>query len=48
MNYSDLYVKRILELCAKKGYSVNKLALALNMTFAEFLDFEDMNNYSFD
>ena len=78
MEYSDLYVKRILELCNKKNYSVNKLAkisnvrqstldnivrgitknpgvvtlhklaLALNMTFAEFLDFEEMNSYSFD
>ena len=48
MEYSELYVKRILELCNKKGYSVNKLALALNMTFAEFLDFEEMNIYSFD
>lgn len=78
MNYSDLYVKRILALCAKKGYSINKLAkisnvkqstldnivrgitknpgvvtlhkiaLALNMTIAEFLDFEELNSYSFE
>lgn len=26
MNYSDLYVKRIRELCNKRGISINKLA----------------------
>ena len=78
MNYSDLYVKRIRDLCQKRGYSINKLAtisnvkqstldnimrgltknpgmktlhriaLAFNMTLAEFLDFEELNAYDFD
>ena len=78
MEYSNLYVNRILQLCKKKGYTVNrlatisnmkqstldnivrgitknpgvktlhKLALALNMTLAEFLDFEELNSYSFE
>lgn len=78
MNYSDLYVKRIRDLCQKRGFSINKLAtmsnvkqstldnivrgltknpgaktlhriaLAFNMTLAEFLDFEELNAYGFD
>lgn len=78
MEYSNLYVNRILQLCKKKGYTVNrlatisnmkqstldnivrgitknpgvkalhKLALTLNMTLAEFLDFEQLNSYSND
>lgn len=78
MEYSELIVKRIDELCKKKGYTINKLAKlgnvkqstianmmsgttkslgivwlhkianAFNMTLAEFLDFEELNNFSFD
>ena len=78
MNYSDLYVKRIRDLCQKRGFSINKLAtmsnvkqstldnivrgitknpgaktlhriaLAFNMTLAEFLDFDELNAYGFD
>ena len=28
--------------------SLHKIALAFNMTLAEFLDFEELNDYSFD
>ena len=28
--------------------TLHKIALAFNMTFAEFLDFEELNEYSFD
>jgi len=78
MDYSDLYVSRIKNLCQSRGISVNKLAtmsgikqstldnivrgltknpkaktlhkiaLAFNMTLAEFLDFPELNNYDFD
>ena len=78
MEYSDLYVKRILSLCEKRKISINKLAvmsdvkqstldnivrgntknpgvktihkiaIAFNMTLSEFLDFKDLNNYSFE
>ena len=78
MNYSELYVKRIRELCKKRGCAINKLAtmsevkqstldnivrgltknprvmtlhkiaLAFNMTLAEFLDFDELNEYVFD
>ncbi len=78
MNYSELYVKRIRELCKKRGFAINKLAtisevkqstldnivrgltknprvmtlhkiaLAFNMTLAEFLDFDELNEYVFD
>ncbi len=78
MKYNELFVKRILQLCAERNYSVNKLATlcnlrqstieniingasknpqaktlhkisnTFNMTLAEFLDFEELNNYSFD
>ena len=78
MEYSDLYVKRIRELCHERGIAINKLAmmsdvrqstldnivrgltknpgvrtmhkiaLAFNMTLSEFLDFEELNDYSFD
>ena len=78
MEYSELYVNRIRQLCEKKGISINKLAsmsgvrqstldnivrgltknpramtlhkiaLAFNMTLAEFLDFEELNEYSFE
>ena len=76
--YGDIYVKRIRELCDKRGIAINKLATmsgvkqstldnivrgitkspgaktlhkvanAFNMTLAEFLDFDELNNYSFD
>ncbi len=78
MEYSKLYSERILDLCRKRGYSVNylatisdvkqstldnivrsitknpgartlhKIALAFNMTLSEFLDFKDLNEFSFD
>lgn len=78
MEYSELYVRRILSLCKQRGYSINKLAtlsdvkqstldnimrgltknprvqtlhriaLAFNMTLAEFLDFTELNDYSFE
>ena len=78
MNYSELYVKRIRQLCKQRGYAINKLAtisdvkqstldnivrgltknprvqtlhkiaLAFNMTLAEFVDFKELNEYSFE
>lgn len=78
MEYSELYVKRIRQLCEKRGISINKLAAmsgvrqstldnimrgnsknprvmtlhkianAFNMTLAEFLDFAELNGYSFE
>ena len=78
MDYSELYVRRIRQLCKARGLSVNrlavmsdvkqstldnimrgvtknprvmtlhKLALCFNMTLAEFLDFSELNDYSFD
>ena len=77
MDYASIYVKRIRELCEKRGYAINKLATmsdvrqstldnivrgitknpgvrtlhkiasTFNMTLAEFLDFEELNAYSF-
>lgn len=78
MEYSELYIKRIRQLCRERGISINKLAtmsdvkqstldnivrgltrnprvktlhkvaLAFNMTLSEFLDFEELNEYSFE
>lgn len=78
MEYSDIYIRRIRELCKKRGFAINKLAtmsnvkqstldnivrgitknprvktlhklaIAFNMTLSEFLDFDELNNYSFD
>jgi transcriptional regulator with XRE-family HTH domain len=78
MEYSQLYIKRIHELCNRRGFSINKLAtisnvkqstldnivrgitknpgvktlhklaIAFNMTLTEFLNFEELNEYSFD
>ena len=78
MEYSELYAKRIHQLCKQRGLSINKLAdmaglrqssidnivngrtknpgtvnlhkiaLAFGMTLAEYLDFEELNNYSFE
>jgi transcriptional regulator with XRE-family HTH domain len=78
VDYSEIYVKRIRQLCQKRGIAINKLAsmsnvkqstldnivrgltknpriktlhkiaLAFNMTVAEFLDFKELNDYSFD
>lgn len=78
MNYSDIYVRRIKQLCKERGLAINKLAvisdvkqstldnivrgltknpriktlhklaLAFNMTLAEFLDFKELNEYSFE
>ena len=77
MEYSEIYVKRIRELCRQRGMTINrlatmsdvkqstldnivrgltrnprvktlhKLALAFNMTLAEFLDFQELNDYAF-
>lgn len=78
MEYSDIYVRRIRELCKQRGIAINKLAtmsdvkqstldnivrgltknprvktlhklaIAFNMTLAEFLDFDELNDYAFD
>ena len=78
MEYSEIIVLRIRQLCAQRGITVNKLAtmsginqstidnivrgitknpkiktlhriaIAFNMTLAEFLDFDNLNEYSFD
>lgn len=78
MDYSQLYIRRIRQLCKKRGISINRLAsmsnvkqstldnivrgetrnprvktlhkvaLAFNMTLAEFLDFPELNSYSFE
>lgn len=78
MEYSNIYVKRIRELCKQRGFSINKLAvmsnvkqstldnivhgntkdprvktlhklaIAFNMTLSEFLNFDELNEYSFD
>ena len=78
MDYSEIYVKRLRQLCQKRGIAINKLAsmgkvkqstldnivrgltknpriktlhkiaLAFNMTVAEFLDFKELNDYSFE
>lgn len=78
MDYSEIYIKRIRQLCKERGIAINKLAsmsdvkqstldnivrgltknpriktlhkiaLAFNMTVAEFLDFQELNDYSFE
>ena len=78
MDYSEIYVKRIRQLCKERGIAINKLAsmsdvkqstldnivrgltknpriktlhkiaLAFNMTVAEFLDFKELNDFSFE
>ncbi len=78
MEYAQIYVKRIRQLCRERGFTVNKLAkmaglnqstldnimrgmtkdprvatvhkiaLAFNMTLAEFLDFSELNEYAFE
>ena len=78
MEYKNVYINRIKQLCAKRGISINKLAnmsgvkqstldniirgntsaprvdtihkvaIAFNMTMSEFLDFDELNSYSFD
>lgn len=78
MEYSEIYVRRIRELCRQRGIAINrlatmsnvkqstldnivrgltknprvktlhKIALAFNMTLAEFLDFNELNDYSFE
>lgn len=77
MDYSEIHVKRIRELCKARRIAINrlavmsdvkqstldnivrgltknpgvktlhKIALAFNMTLAEFLDFDELNDYSF-
>ena len=78
MDYFELYVKRIRELCKQRGIAINKLAtmsgvrqstldnivrgisknprvktlhkiaIAFNMTLSEFLDFKELNDFSFE
>lgn len=78
MEYGDLYIRRIRQLCKERGISINhlasmsdvkqstldnivrgmtknprvktlhKVALALNMTLSEFLDFDELNEFSFE
>ena len=78
MEYVDLYIARIRQLCKERRLTINhlatmsdvkqstldnivrgvtknpraktlhKLAIAFNMTLAEFLDFKALNEYSFE
>ena len=78
VRYADIIIKRITQLCKKRGWSINKLAImsgvkqstldnimrgitpnpgivslhkianSFNMTLAEFLDFDELNEYSFE
>ncbi|MCI8387266.1 MAG: helix-turn-helix transcriptional regulator [Clostridiales bacterium] len=78
MDYNELIIKRITELCKRRGISYNKLAqmsdlhqstvdnivrgntknpriitlhhiaLGFGMTISEFLDFNQLNDFSFD
>lgn len=78
MEYAQLYVNRIRQLCKARNITINclatmsnvrqstldnivrgltknprvktlhKIALAFNMTLAEFLDFPQLNDYEFD
>lgn len=78
MDYTEIYIERIRQLCKQRGITINKLAvmsgvkqstldnivrgltknprvktlhklvIAFNMTLSEFLDFDALNNYSFD
>lgn len=78
MEYSELFIGRIRQLCRERKIAINRLAimsdvkqstldnivrgitknprvktlhkvaLAFNMTLAEFLDFAELNEYSFD
>ena len=78
VEYVELYIKRIRQLCNERSISINKLATmsgvkqstldnivrglsknpkartlhkianAFNMTLAEFLDFEELNQYCFE
>lgn len=78
MDYSEIYVRRIRELCKQRGIAINKLAtmsdvkqstldnivrgltknprvktlhklaIAFNMTLSEFLDYDELNEYSFE
>ena len=78
MEYSEIYIRRIHQLCKERGIAINKLAtmsdvkqstldnivrgitknprvktlhkvaIAFNMTLSEFLNFDELNDYSFD
>ncbi|MBE6687169.1 MAG: helix-turn-helix transcriptional regulator [Ruminococcaceae bacterium] len=78
MEYYELYVRRIRQLCKRNDWSINtlatisgvkqstlnnimhgqtqgprimtlhKLAIAFSMTLSEFLDFDEIKDYSFD
>ena len=78
MDYTEIYIERIRQLCKQRGITINKLAvmsgvkqstldnivrgltknprvktlhklaIAFNMTLSEVLDFDALNNYSFD
>ena len=78
MEYSEIYIRRIRQLCKERGIAINKLAtmsdvkqstldnivrgitknprvktlhkvaIAFNMTLSEFLNFDELNDYSFD
>ena len=78
MEYNDIYIRRIRQLCAERGIAIyklasmsdvrqstldnivrgltknpgvrtlHKLAIAFNMTLSEFLDFKELNDYSFE
>lgn len=78
MDYADIFVLRIRQLCNERGIAINKLAtmsnvkqstldnivrgvtknpkirtlhkiaIAFNMTVSDFLNFRELNDYSFD
>ena len=58
MEYSELYAMRIRQLCKQRGINgrtknpgvvnLHKIALTFNMTIAEFLDFKELNEFSFE
>ena len=78
MDYGELYIRRIRQLCKERGITINhlaamsdvkqstldnivrgltknprvktlhKIAIAFNMTLSEFLDYQELNEYSFD
>lgn len=55
MECSEIYVKQSTQDNIVRGLTKNprvktlhKIAPAFNMTLAEFLDFDELNNYSFD
>lgn len=48
MTYSEAIIKRLTELCDERKITINKLAIGLDMTVSELLDFPEMNESAFD